>query len=528
MTYLRPLSAAALLCTALATPLQADVTADQVWVLLQDALTEPDFALTGTDTRQGDRLVLTALRLTFKTGEVVELPQITLQEMPDKSVVISLPPSFPLVVDLPPNSIDPGKNSTSIAAISVSIAAPDLAITVRGLGDQTDFDLKAGSISASLDPIDFPALDDLSKADMFFALALADLAVSWKLTVNDTEFAVQGAFSLGTLHGDIRMDIPNEQIKGEMSFDISAIDARLNGFAPANTEATIKGIDQSKDSMVADLLALLDRGMMLESGLTIGAASVRADVPDNPDGPVKLDLSSQDGVGTVTLDRTGMAVMGKVGKSKVYLKALEPGVPFTEVEFGMEEFSEGASFGFPQPGVVHSPAWGFFYRLKGITVSDNIWDLADPGKLLARGPVSVVIDLGGTYTLDPAFLKPGWVTPDPLSPAPFTAVTVELNEVMTEGLGVSTVGTGSMAFDLENPVMIEDFILPEGKVGFVTTGANGLIDALSAMGRLSEDERTAARFALLFMGRIEGGADRLVTNLEFRDGGLFLNGQKIR
>lgn len=175
-----------------------------------------------------------------------------------------------------------------------------------------------------------------------------------------------------------------------------------------------------------------------------------------------------------------------------------------------------------------SPAWGFFYRLKGVTVSDNIWDLADTGKLLARGPLSMVIDLGGTYTLDPAFLEPGWIPTDDFGPAPFTAVTVDLNQVMAEGLGASTVGTGSMAFDLANPVMIEDFILPEGKVGFVTTGANGLIDALSAMGHLTDDERTAARFALLFIGRIEGGADRLVSNLEFRDGGFFLNGQKIR
>jgi len=521
MTNLRPLAAAVLIGTALATPLQAEVTADQVWVLMQDALTEPGFALTGTENRQGDRLVLSGLRLTFETGEVVELPEITLLEMPDRSVVVSLPPRFPLVVDLPPNAMEP-KN------FSVTVAAPDLAITVRGLGEQTDVSLTAGSVSASLDPIDFPAIGDFPKADVFFALALADLAANWKVTMNGTELAVQSTFSLGTVHGDIRMDVPEDQVKADISFDISAIDARLNGFAPADTEATIARIDQSTEPKVAEILALLDRGLMLDAGLTIGAVSVRADVPSNPDGAFTLDLTSQDGVGTLTLDRTGAAGMGTIGKSRAFVQLMGPDAPFTEVEIGMEEFSEGGLFGFPQPGVVDSPAWGFVYRLKGITVSDNIWDLVDSGKLLARGPVSMVIDLGGTYALDPAFLQPGWVFADALGPTPFTAVTVELNELMAEGLGASTVGTGSLAFDLVDPVMIEDFILPEGKVGFVTTGANGLIDALSAMGRLTDDERTAARFALLFIGRIEDGADRLVSNLEFRDGGFFLNGQKIR
>lgn len=344
MTHLRRLSAAALIGTALATPLHADVTADQVWVLLQDALTEPGFALTGTENRQGDRLVLSALRLTFETGEVLELPEITLQEMSDKSVVVVLPPRFPLVVDLPPRANDPDK-------FLVTVAAPDLAITVRGLGDETDVALTAGSISASLDPIDFPARDSLPKADLFFALALADLAANWELTVNDTELAVQGTFSLGTVHGDIRLDVPEDRIKGEMSFDISAIDARLNAFAPADIEAALDRIDQSKEPSLADFLVLLDRGLMLDTGLSIGAASVRADVPSNPDGAFKLDLSSQDGVGSLTLDRTGAAAMGKVGKSRAYVQMLGQDAPFADVEIGMDEFSEGGSFGFPQPGV---------------------------------------------------------------------------------------------------------------------------------------------------------------------------------
>ena len=53
-------------------------------------------------------------------------------------------------------------------------------------------------------------------------------------------------------------------------------------------------------------------------------------------------------------------------------------------------------------------------------------------------------------------------------------------------------------------------------MSFVTTGANALIDRFEQLGLMSEDDLTAARFGLLFMGRIEGGADRLVTEIEFK------------
>ena len=63
---------------------------------------------------------------------------------------------------------------------------------------------------------------------------------------------------------------------------------------------------------------------------------------------------------------------------------------------------------------------------------------------------------------------------------------------------------------------------------FVTTGANTLLGRLDDLGLLTEEDLTAARFGLLFLGRITGGEDRIETSVEFRDKGLFLNGQKIR
>lgn len=521
MILLRHASAAALIGAALATPLQADVTADQVWTLLQDALTEPGFALTGTDSRRGDRLVLTGLRLTFDSGEILQLPEITLQEMPDKSVQVLLPPRFPLVLDMPPRPPAPG-------TLSVSIAAPDLAITVRGLGDQTDFTLTAGSISATLDPVEWPAAADLPKGDLFFALAMADLAGNWQLVMDQTQNSIDGQLSVATAHAELRVDIPSEDVKGDMSMTLSALQATTKAFAPPDALTILQRMEQENTGNFHDLLDLLDRGLMLETSVTIGSATFQADIPSNPDGPVKIDLSVEEGVGRASLDRSGMGFLAGIGPTRTYIQILESGLGLTEMEYSAKEFSEGIRVGFPQPGVVDAPEWGVIYRLVDVTLSENVWDLADPGKLFPRDPVSLVLDLGGTYSVDPKALEPGWVPPRTDGPEPLTAVTIELKEVAAAGLGVTFAGTGSLAFDLVNPVMIDDIILPSGKVGFVTTGVNATIDRLSTLGVITDEDRTAASLALLFIGRIQGGADRLVTDLEFRDGGFFLNGQKIR
>ena len=89
-------------------------------------------------------------------------------------------------------------------------------------------------------------------------------------------------------------------------------------------------------------------------------------------------------------------------------------------------------------------------------------------------------------------------------------------------------GSGGLSFDFTDLVTYPDVPRPEGKMSFVTTGANALIDRFEQLGLMSEDDLTAARFGLLFMGRIEGGADRLVTEIEFKDRSFVLNGQRIR
>lgn len=517
MTLLRP---AALALIALApVPALADTTPEAVWQLMQDG---GGSALTATASRRGDALVLTGGQVNLRDGLVLILPDITLRQLPDGAVKLELPPRFPLVLDLPPKAGDP-------ETLTLQVSAPDLAATFRDIGPEAvDVSLRAGSVSASLDPIR-PTLGVKAPPDLFVALAAADLALDWKSNLPErAEAFATGQLSLGTLHFEMRADIPDERAKGSFAIDLSAVKADLDGFLPAGGVQALEGMEGQDNPPIHALLDLLDRGMRLKAGVTHGPLALVADVPDTPDGPVAMDLTAASGDGILSFDRKGLAY--DIGASTVAMafRGRSPEIPVDRFALTAGEMREALRLDFPMDGVP-SPGWRVLYRFAGITVSDELWDLADPGRNLPRDPMSLVLDTAGTYTPDPRLLSPGGWTPGPLD-LPVTDLTLTLTEALVEGAGLRIAGTGDLAFDFaDRSRYVEEVPMPEGKLSFLTTGANALIDRLAKLGLMSEDEVSGMRFGLLFLGRaVPGQEDHLATELEFRGGSFLLNGQKIR
>lgn len=524
------LTALCLPCLLVPGVVQAEVTADQVWALMQEAVAESGARVSAGESRRGDRLVLTRPTIDIGDGALILLPDITLRETADRSVIVELPPRFPLTLDLPPGPNDPDR-------LTLTVAAPDLAITVHSLGDKADATVTAGSISASLDPFVLPP-GARGPADIFVALAVADLALSWRHDLAGPALAADGSGSLGTLHADMRIDIPAEDIKGSMALDLSSIAVSLTGFAPPGTEVVMDRIDRSEGGL-ADFLGLLDNGLLLDASGTHGPLAFTFDAPRSPDGPVAMDLSTTNGGTSLVFDRKGIFYDSFIGPTRIFFRGRSPDFPLGEFDASLTEYRNAYSLGFPgaagaaaanglnAPKGGDAPVWGAVFKLTGLTLSQELWTLADPGKVMPRDPMSLVIDLAGTYTLDPKALEPGFkMNPD--DPPPFTEASLDLAELLVSGLGLTMTGSGGLSFDFTDLVTYPDVPRPEGKMSFVTTGANALIDRFEQLGLMSEDDLTAARFGLLFMGRIEGGADRLVTEIEFKDRSFVLNGQRIR
>ena len=503
---------------ALAAPAGAEVTADQLWSALRAAVNEGGARLTATESRRGDRLLLTRAQIAFDDGATLFLPDLTLRETSDRAVTLDLPPRFPLVLDLPPNPTDPDK-------LTMSVAAPDLAITVTGLGEEAGLKVTAGSVSASLDPF-LPPPGGGGPADFFMALALADLSLDWTHDLNGPDLSASGALKLGTAHAEVRLDLPAEDVKGSAALDLSAIEASLSALAPADTDPAMDRLDRGEAGL-AEFLALLDQGLHVRSSAASGPVALIFDAPRTAEGPASLDLSLASWRSALTFDRAGLSSDSALGALRLAFSGKAPDAPFAKGDLALTEYRAAYSVGLPGTTAgADSAPWSVLLRLTGLTVSPSLWALMDPGALLPRDPLSLAIGLDGSYSLDPQALRPGFRMA-PGAPPPITALTLNLTELMLSGLGVTFTGSGGMGLDFTDMTTFDGAPLPSGKLSFVTTGANGLIDRLGRLGALTKDEITSLRFGLMFLGRVEGD-DRLVSAIEVRDKTVYLNGQKIR
>ncbi|MEZ5798907.1 MAG: DUF2125 domain-containing protein [Paracoccaceae bacterium] len=524
MSRFRPALAALALSLAvplsLAAPLPAlaEVSADQVWTLMQDQVAGAGGTLRATATRQGNRLVLSHPEMLLANGTILQLPDLTLSETPDRAVNLELPPQFPLVVDTPPGTDSPD-------TLTFTVSAPDLAVQIRGLGDQADFSISAGSLSAALDRFDMPP-GAPRPDDVFLALALADLSLIWAHDAVSADKWVDASGSLGTLHAEMRIDAAAENLDASLALDLSALSAALSIFAPADTEQQFGAGAGEPDIPAA--LALLDQGLRLSFQATSGPAALVFDAPKSPDGPASLHVTAGSGAADVRFDRTGIVYdTSTTGLTLAFLGQV-PDMPIDRFGFSLGEYRTNYRLGFPgTPDLAGAdPAWGVLFRLTGMDLSPELWALLDPGQVLPQDPMSLVLDFAGTYRLDPRALEPGF-TIEPGAPPPLTAATLTLTQAMVEGLGLSFTGAGGLDLDFTDLVTYDGAPRPSGKLSFVTTGANALLDRLERLGLLASDEMTGARLGLLFIGRMAGD-DRLETDLEFRDTGFYLNGQKIR
>ena len=69
---------------------------------------------------------------------------------------------------------------------------------------------------------------------------------------------------------------------------------------------------------------------------------------------------------------------------------------------------------------------------------------------------------------------------------------------------------------------------PNGLITVGIKGVNKLVENLIALGILTEDDAMGFRMGLAMFARPGAGPDELTSEIEFKDGGLFANGQQLQ
>ncbi len=168
----------------------------------------------------------------------------------------------------------------------------------------------------------------------------------------------------------------------------------------------------------------------------------------------------------------------------------------------------------------------FLIKMVDFTLPEEVWAMSDPTGQLPRDPATLVIDSTGMvrllsdFSAEPA---PGEVPPPP----EVSAVTI--NEVRLKIAGAELSGNGDLTLDNTDLVTFSGMPAPTGVLNFTLTGGNGLLDKLAAMGVVPEDQLMGVRMMMgIFATPATDGTDTLTSTVEFKDKGLFVNGQQLQ
>ncbi|MGR3493229.1 MAG: DUF2125 domain-containing protein [Shimia sp.] len=193
------------------------------------------------------------------------------------------------------------------------------------------------------------------------------------------------------------------------------------------------------------------------------------------------------------------------------------------IEFGADSY--GAAFAMPLAQTEEPEDARIAISMQGVTFSDFLWNLFDPGEVLARDPISLDIDLvaGMRWLVD--IMDPEMTNG--------TDVPAEINTLSIEALaldaaGASVDGAGEFTFDNSDMTTFDGFPRPEGSATINISGANMLIDNLIQMGLLPEDQALGARMMLGLFATPTGDDELQSVIAVNEEGHVLANGQRLR
>ncbi len=156
---------------------------------------------------------------------------------------------------------------------------------------------------------------------------------------------------------------------------------------------------------------------------------------------------------------------------------------------------------------------------RGLTVSESIYSMFDPGQAIARDPINAVVDIS-------ANVQPNidWSNPEAAfksgNPADIGAVQdITINEVLFTAGGAQVTAEGAATID--NSM---GFPFPTGKVTITAAGIQVLVNGLVSIGLIPQDQAGIAMGMMMAFARPGNAADEFVSDIEFSPQGVTANG----
>lgn len=487
----------AALATVLSAPSAfADVSGQDVWGAWKGFMTRVGYEVSSKESQAGQTLTVSDLVLLYDLPDeegtaTISLGDMTFVEQGDGTVRVGMPVSFPTNV----TSTEFGE--TTDVTLTTTLAGMDL--VASGAPDDITYTYSANSMIVDLTNL---TINGEPQVDMTFtATANAVKGVS-SLTEGAVAMFAQSA-SVDNLALVAKGNNPDDGVF-DLNADIMGLALDFKGAVPLD-------IDPEDPSAFFRAGFSID-GQMSQNGSTITIAGEDDGGPFN--GNIRTGASSLGiMVGGGVFDYTGSV-------SQLALNMQGGGIPLP-IMVNMDEWSYGLMLPLLKDTMPQNFSANF--NLAGLTVSDMLWGIFDPGAMLPRDPATVSVALKGTTTLFEDLVKDGG------DDYPGELNSLSLSELIIDMVGVSASGSGDFTFDNTDLQTFDGMPRPQGSLSVGVKGANKLMDTLVAMGLLPEEQVMGARMMMAMFSVPGPGEDEMNSVIEVNaEGHVLANGQRIQ
>ncbi len=483
----------------------ADVAAEDVWTNMQALYGAWGAEMSGSTARSGDTFTVTdaVLAVTFPViegGVRMTLPDMTLVDLGDGTVSISMPDTYLIEV------------TATIPQMDGPITA-DVAVSQPGM-----------QIVASGEPRDVTYVSDLSSYE----------AILNNLVVPGEDFDVTVAMESAGYAGESRVTVDGDvTMTSNMTYGATTTIASFTADAIGQSSTT------NSDSMSVQATAvfppdinILDLTPALKAGLSVdmtfdsgGSTSSTTTTFGGEPSSEQLQIMGPSNY-RMTIDESGFAIIGEGADAAIEMS--DQNMFPVPLSFSIA----GSMINVAIPLVASDDPQPFSYAisLTGLELSDGLWGMFDPAAALDRTPADLVFDVSGTlgWGLDtlniPALMEMSETGAMP----PISIESLDINAIDMTALGAMVAASGAFTFDNSDMATFGGMPRPEGSATAKATGLNGMIDQLVGAGLLPEDQAGMGR---MFMGMFaqSTGDDALESTVEVdAEGGVYLNGQRMR
>ncbi|KAA9005979.1 DUF2125 domain-containing protein [Histidinibacterium aquaticum] len=492
----------------------ADVTAEEVWSAYEAYTEALGLDVEATLDRSGQTLTVGDIVMTAPIPAEYGSFRMTvdgfdLVEQEDGSVSILYPETMEVGVSATVEEPEP-------ADFDMTLEVGMTGSTAVASGTANDL-----RIESSTDRVTVSVADMTIEGDEDAAEAVEDFSL--EVTIEDA----QGTQSLVRRDGTMSLEAVSETGRSDYSTAIvlpeEGRSTTTGGSESTRAEITISIPESGVDYM--NLAEGLRSGLSLRMETeTIGSEQSSETLTSDMPATVQTTEFGRNAA-RVVFDETGLDVEGSVEDVSVFYGGI-PGLP---LDISAQIASGRGSAVIPLLASEEAQQAGYSITLEEVTIGDQIWRLFDPESRLPRDPASLKLELLAELTITEDLLDiEAMMAAAEAEEMPVELGSIALPELAFSALGVSLAGSGAFTLDFSDRETFAPGPRPEGSARMEVTGLNGLIDTLSEMGLVPQEQLTGLRLGLGMVTEVTG-EDVLESRVEVTpEGNVLVNGMRVR